>query len=53
MNIIKCEVCGNVEFTKNGGMLKCDFCGTDYIFEKVPKPTVPDTEIRGKKTAAI
>ena len=36
MKLLKCEVCGSSDLTKNGdGLFICDFCGAKYTLEAV------------------
>jgi hypothetical protein len=35
MKLLKCEVCGSNELTKNGELFVCDYCGAKYTVETV------------------
>ena len=35
MKLLKCEVCGSAELTKNDNLFTCDYCGAKYTLEAV------------------
>lgn len=47
MKLLKCEVCGSNEMTKNGDLFVCDYCGAKYTIDAARKMIESTVNISG------